>query len=463
MKLSPREQTNKLLLRAKEVLLVAPQKMNADIASAFLSLNGVLTQAGKSVTIVSDGEIPSQLSFLESGVVIQKSLKKNDDFVLSLSTDFTQVETVKHVFKDNSVDIVVTPKQGNFQPSDVSFPQNTTQFDLILVLGADNLEDVGTVFENNTKLFASTTVVNISVSGANEFFGNINVVDTSRSAVCEIVFEILVHDSSLMKFVEKQTATELLTGIIAQTDSFLDPITTATSLEIASQLQSLGADQSSIIEHIFKKKSLKTLKIWGRILGNLELDMVHRIAWSQLNKSDFELGEATYRDIGDMTDVLLRHTKGSELVALFIEQKKKSIIQIRSSNENIDFSDIQNFLGGGGELMPHGIDFEIEKKSLAEIQYPILKLLVHFQKQKLHIPEDVEIQKTDIFDSLKHSSQSSPKTEQKPIPTQILPETIPFEVPSNSKISHRHIPEENTQSTNTTLDDFHIPDWLKKS
>lgn len=468
MTLTPREQTNGFLARAQKILLVAPQKIDADSASALFAAAQTLTQAEKEVVAVSEGDIPSKLSFLKEDSLVRKSLGEDGDFVLSISTDRTKVNKVKYVIKDDSVDILVTPAQGSFQPADVSFLQSAGKFDLIVVFGAESLEDLGTVFENNTELFAATPVVNISVSPANEFFGNVNLVDPSRSAVCEILFELLEQNKSLVKFLDKQIATELLTGIIAQTDSFLDPVTTATSFEAASRLQALGADQSDIIEHIFKKKSLQTLKVWGRILGNLELDMVHRIAWSGLAKADFELADAKPEHIGDMVGELLRHTKGAELVALFVEHKKKSVIQVRSSNSNVNFADLQKFLGGSGELVRGGLDFEIEKKSVAEIQYQMLKLLVDFQKQRLQIPEEIEIQKMDITDLPDiHPAQTELPLSQKNGEKEVLatpPAHIPFEAPMQTEVPHTDIPM-GTQAAEVTLDpnDAHVPDWLKKS
>ncbi|MCF7918017.1 hypothetical protein K9L27_03405 [Candidatus Gracilibacteria bacterium] len=471
MTLTTREQTLGFLTRSAKVLLVAPERIEADEAAAVFALQKILIKAGKEVLAVSTGKVPKNLSFLHANKVFRDELGEDGDFVLSIATNNTKVDKVKYVIKENSVDVLISPKKGYFTPSDVSFGQSAGKFDAILALGVESLESLGELFESHTELFTTTPLINISVSPNNEFFGKVNVVDPSRSSVSEIVFELFQKDQVLLPLVDKDIATCLLTGIIARTESFLDPVTTPTSFEAAALLQSMGADQSEIIEHIFKKKSLPTLKVWGRVLGNLELDMIHRIGWSAISKADFELADASPDDTGAMIDELLRYTKGSELMVLFIEDKKQTTIQVRSSNGNINFSDLQNFLGGSGKLVRNGLDFEVEKKSLAEIQYQMLRLMVDFQKKRLQIPAEVEIQKTEIgIDETIHPSQTElplmKRSEPAVSPTP--PAEIPFDAPMKDCLSeggvHSDVPT-GTRSAEITLNpnDSHVPDWLKKS
>jgi hypothetical protein len=466
MNTTPREQAISFLTRSQRILIVAPDKWHEDEVAGMLALQNVLLESGKEAVAVRPADVPKQLSFLGGAEKLTQDLGEQSDFVISVSTDKAKVDKVKYNMKDDSVDILISPKDGFFSPSDVSFLQSAGKFDVIVTLGLESLEKAGKVFESNTQLFASTPIVNVSVSAGNDFFGTVNVVDPSRSSVCELLLE-LIEKTEGLDFNPK-IATMLLTGVIARTGSFQEPVTTANAFETAGKLQAMGAEQSEIIEHLFKMKSFATLKIWGRILSNYEMDPVHRLGWSSIVKADFELAEAKSDEVENMVEELLRHTKGTEMAVLFIEEKNKTLIQVRSAQPNINFAELQVSLGGGGELVPNGLDFTIAKKGVAEVQFEFLRLILQFQKDRLHIPQDVEIQKVELTETVHPAQTSFAMLEDKngPAVSPTPPSQIPFEAPQQA---HENALGKSdvrmTQSAEVTLDpsDKKIPEWLKQS
>jgi len=475
MNIHPREQAMAFLRRSQKILLTVSENFSGDEMCALLALQKVLRLEGKEVVAVSSNPLPKRLRFLGGGEIIKENLGEESDFVISISTERAVVDRVKYTLKDNSVDILISPKSGFFTPADVSFNQCAGKFDVIVTLGVDNLESLGKVFEEHTQLFAATPVVNIAISPSNEFFGKVNLVETACSSVCEVLFDLFRHTEPFSKHLDEDLATVLLAGIIDKTGSFLEPTTTASALEAAGGLQALGAKQSDIIDHIFKMKSLHTLKIWGRILGNLEMDSIHRIAWSAVSKADFELAEAKPEHVEDMADELLRHMKGAELAILFIEQKKNTVAQVRSSSAGTDLRRLHEILGGKGKMVRNGIDTVYEKKSLAEVQFEFLRAILHFQKQRLQIPDEVEMQKVELCQP--HPAQTSFGMLKKngkngyPAVSPTPPEKIPFDAPFQPHEitgivngTPSDVPP-GTKSAEITLDpgDSRIPDWLKKS
>lgn len=473
MSISPHEQAVALLRRSQKVLVVAPQQAGGDLISALAATKYVLTHAGKDVIAVADLELPANYDFLGVKELIRSDLGEDGDFVISLSTEKAKVDRVKYTIKDEAVDIIISPKSGFFNADDVTFHQSAGNFDLIVVLGADSLDQLGTTFAENTQLFATAPIINVSVSATSDFFGKANVVDPVRSSVCEMLFTLFEEKQSFSQYLDETAATMLLTGIIAQTSSFQEAATSASSFEVAAHLQALGARQSDIIEHLFKKKSLATLKVWGRIFSNLELDTVHRVAWSSLAKADFELAHAQREDIGPMVDELLRHTRGAELTVLFAESKKQTHIQIRSNVPSVDMNQLQAALGGGGERVDNGLNFIIPKKSVAEIQFEFLKLLVEFQKQRLHIPAELELQKVELTQVIEDKAQQTPLPTMSPAKTPAVSPTPPAEVPFEAPFKTQEITGKvkdktpdappGTQAAEVTLKPHNenIPNWLR--
>lgn len=466
----PTEQVIAFLRRAQKICITLPEKFSGDDICGLLALKKMLESSGKDVTAVAPGPFPSNLEFVGGKASLAQGLGEDSDFIISVSTDQAKVDRVKYSVKENSVDILISPKSGFFSERDVTFSQSEGGFDLIVVLGAEKLESLGKTFEEHTQLFATVPIVNISVSPSNDFFGRVNLTDVSRSAVCEVLFDLFQSTEPFSGFIDEDIATLLLAGIIERTGSFQEPGTTASAFEAASGLQARGAAQSDIIEHLFKMKSLPTLKIWGRVLGNLEFDPVHKVIWSGIGKADFELAEAESTDIEDMTGELLRHMKGAELAVLFIEEKSGARVSLRSSAPNINFSELNRALGGAGEMVTHGLDFFLEKRTLAEIQFQLLQLVIDFQKRRLHIPEDVEIQKEELLQADPAQTSFLPQKTEGPTISPTPPANIPFDAPFQSHESTGAMPKSSdvppgTSAAEVTLDpsDSRIPDWLKKS
>ena len=434
MSSNPIAQTISALGRSKKILIVGSSiKSSGDNICAILAAQMLLSRMGKKVVSAIQDPIPDKFQFLSGADLIQTDLGEKGDFVISISTKDADVDRVKYTIKDSSVDIIISPKSGFFSPKDVGFKKSAGNFDLILVLGAENLESLGAPFALNTELFASTPVINISAGMENEFFGKVNLVNSLASSTCEMFFDLLEYDEKFQKHLDPSLATILLAGIISATGSFCENSTTARSLEIAAKLQSLGAAQSDIIENLFKKHSLQTLKIWGRILGNLEVDQNHKIAWSHVTKADFEIADAKIENIEDFSSELLRHTKSSDLTVLLAETEDLTEIQVRSGNPDVDFTKLNYYLGGKGAKTDFGLNFKILRKSVSEIESDFLRLLINFQKERLNIAPEVLVKKVELKPAeVSETANLFPKktsATKEVVVKATAPENIPFDAP----------------------------------
>ncbi len=473
-----------LIERANKILIVASANQSTgDAICGVLALQIMLTRQGKKVTSVAQDSVPEKFHFLSGAKLVRNDLGENGDFVISLSTDNAEIDRIKYQIHERNVDIIVSPKKGKFSPEDVNFKKSTGDFDLIITVGANNLEELGAIFAENTEVFASLPIINISNSIDNEFFGKMNLVDLSTSSNCEILFDLFLQDEESKKSIDADVATILLAGIISETDSFREKTATAHSFEIASQLQIMGAMQPDIIENLFKKQSLTTLKVWGRILGNLDIDKNHKIAWSRLTRADFEIAQANSKQIGNFTSDLLRHAKESDLAVLFIEKDEDVEIQIRTNQPNVDLQKLNSYLGAVGHKNKFGLNFLIMHKSISEIETDFMRLLVNFQKERLQIPAEVKVEKIKLIpQKIDDSKDLFPRNTGTSIKEEIVPiapEHIPFEAPfqpheNAGKIKEVLTPKPPAEKIETTPDIIFdeeisdekaktaLPDWLKE-
>jgi len=266
-------------------------------------------------------------------------------------------------------------------------------------------------------------------------------------------------------------ATSLLTGMIATTGSFLRPNTTASSLEAAAMLQDLGAEQSEIIEHLFKQKSFNTLKVWGRIFSTLEVDVNHRIAWAYVTQHDLNQVEASEVDIERISDEILRYTEDVDLAALVIENGNGTTVQLRSKNQSLDWSDI--LAHPETKAVEHGVDIHLEESNAVAATEVILEQLIAWQKHRLNINEDTGIAKLSTEPIATEQPTLPIETVKKSGPVSATPPAeVPFIAP---KQAHENapmvmVPEEQSTPPGTqaaeviiNTNEKGIPEWLKKS
>ena len=425
MQKTPKRQALGLLKNSQEILIVGPARWSSDSASGVLALNTLLKKCGKTTVAVAPDKTPHQLQFLPNSDAISQTLGSGNDFVISISTKSAKIKNLNATEHDDVVDLVLET-EGTLNPSDLAFRRHTERFDVIVIIGADSPEDCGKIYADHTQLFTETPIINISVSPANELFGRVNLVDASASSVCELLADLFEEDESWKQLVDKELSTVLLSGVLAATDSFLAPNTSARALELAAELQQRGANQSDVIEHLFKMKSFANLRVLGRLLGNLQMDDVHRFAWTNLTVSDFELTETTIEDLDGWSDQLLRHINDTDLVVAFVEKDDDSLVQFRAKNE-FDLSVLEKDFIAEVVKVPHGFDLNIKGKSVPEIQSHILRIVADWQERRL------KLQKSDVKKlSLKElpAEDLSEKIEMKKAkPEAKAPEHIPFEIP----------------------------------
>ena len=430
MQKSPKTQAIGLLKQAKEILIVGPKKWDADAAAGVIALHTTLKKCGKTSIAIAPDEMPRQLRFLPGSDSVAQTLGSGNDFVISIATKSSTIKNVHATEHEGVVDLVMQT-DGIIDPSEIHFKQYTEHFDLIVTLSTDSLDDCGKFFQEHSQLFSKTPIINISVSPANEFFGRVNYVDASASAVCELLTNVIKSEPEFEKALNTELSTVLLAGILSATDSFLAPNTSAQSLEMAAELQSRGAEQSKVIEHLFKQKSFANLRVLGRLLGNLQLDQIHKMAWTNITASDFELTETTFNDLDGWSDQLLRHINGTDIVIAFVEKDENSLIQIRTGNE-IDLSTLEKMFEGTIEKVDYGFDLLVKGKSVPEIQSHALRIVADWQEQRLRI-EETDIQKTTLEELALPKEEVFVSPKKNSIPVAKAPETLPFEIPIQEK------------------------------
>ncbi len=329
--LTVKEQIFKQIERARAILIVFPMDWRPDAVSAALGLFLALKKTGKTVEVAAAEPLTNPLvskellAFLPGSSEIKYQLEHLRRFIVSLDISTTKVSQIKYVVENNQLNFIVSPEDGWFEPGDVSTKAGEFRFDLIITIGADDLESLGGIYDNNIEFFYKTPVINISCQAANEEFGQINMIDLGSATISELVFQLLKERDNFL--FDENIATNLLAGIILKTKNFKTGPLTPETLMTTSELISLGARREEIVNQLYRSRRISDLKLWGRVLSGLKITELDSIAWSWLKPeelNDLDLNEESLKDLVEELIVNLPDTK----ILLIIAEKDENLSEL---------------------------------------------------------------------------------------------------------------------------------------
>ncbi len=360
-----------LIRSAKNILIAPSSPMDGDSVGSSLALLSVLRKLGKNVIVVASDPMPEALKFLPMVDQIEKDLPKSKDFVISLDTNSAEVDHMKYEVEAGKINIIITPKNGKFSAHDITFNTGGANFDLIITVDTGDLVQLGKLQEENKEMFLNGPLLNIDHHASNGKFGTHNFLNYSAAATTQMITPLIqeLEKESGESLIDEDVATLLLTGIITDTGSFQHSNTSPEAFEVAAELLDRGARQQEIIKHLFKTKSLATLKLWGKVLSKITYEESSKLVYSTISLADLSETGAKSDDSGGIIDELMSNAPASEVVML-LKEKEPGFLSgsLRAPGNIADVSEIAGIIGGGGHKKAAG--FRIKGKTLEEgLQY----------------------------------------------------------------------------------------------
>ncbi|MCX6739946.1 MAG: DHH family phosphoesterase [Candidatus Parcubacteria bacterium] len=335
MSLNIQQQIFEQVKNSQKILITFKKDFNGDALSSALAIFLLLKKLNKQADIIcQDFIIPKNFSFLPQISQIKQSLSGIKSFVISLDMAKGKIKNFSYNIKDNMLNIYLTPESGNLDEKNIDYKSGSYKYDLIITLDSDSLESLGTVYEQNTDFFFNTPIINIDHSPENEQYGQINLVELTKTSTAEIVFDLIEqYDLNLL---DQEISNCLLTGMISKTKSFKTTNVTPRALNIASQLIINGADRDLIIQHLYRTKSINTLKLWGKVLARIKNDPNLKMVWSYLTQKDLIELNLQNPNLSEVIEELIISSPEAEIISLFYENEKNTISGLVYSSKNYD-------------------------------------------------------------------------------------------------------------------------------
>lgn len=325
---------------SKNILIVFPADREGDSLASALALFLFLKKQGYEINVVSQGleDTNHVYSFLPAYNQIQAALNNLRRFIVSVDISQAKVNQIKYLVENNTLNFIISPSEGWFKPEDVSAKAGEFKYDLIITIGASDLESLGKLYDQNVEFFYKTTIINIDHRPNNEAYGQINFIDLNAVSISEILFYLLKNYKP--DLISEEIATCLLAGIIQKTKNFKTPNLTPRTLLTTSQLLSIGANREDIVTHLYRSRDLATLKLWGRVLNKLRAEQGEELIWSQLERQDFTDTHSSTESLNDIIDELIMNVPSAKLVVIFCEMETSETKIIVYSLKNINALEI---------------------------------------------------------------------------------------------------------------------------
>lgn len=368
MNLVNKDQAKDLLRNAKKILIAPSSPMDGDSVGSSLALMAVLRKMGKEVTVVGYDKMPESLKFLPYVSQIQTELPVARDFVISVGTTGAEVDHLKYEVGENGrLNIILTPKTGRFNPADIQFVTEEPDFDLLVTVDTGDLVQLGKLYELHKDLFSKIPVLNIDHHASNGKFGSHNYLEYGFAATTQMITPMIMdfEKERNEELIDEDVATLLLVGIITDTGSFQHSNTTPEAFEVAADLLDRGARQQEIIKHIYKTKSLASLKLWGRVLSKIQFVPEIKTVFSTITQQDLIDTGAASDDNGGIIDELMTSAPGAEVVFL-LKEKEPGFYSgsMRAPGSLADVSEIAKTMNGGGHKKAAG--FRLRNMTMEE-------------------------------------------------------------------------------------------------
>ena len=293
------EQAKALLLKSNNILFTTHERTDGDDLGSVLALAIYMESLTKRVTISPVGGVPDSLRYLPRSEKVLGDISETD-------------------------------------------------YDLVVISGCSVLDRV-----KNPKIMAlPAPKLNIDHHPDNQMFGTVNVVDPSKSAVAELVYDFFKYCDWP---ITHEIALCLLTGIVTDTGIFMHSNTQASTLSAAAELMEKGARISTVTKHTYQGKDIASLKAWAKALENMQYDPKQKMIYSIITEEELQaLGNPPMSAFEGIVETLNKVPEAK--FAMFLKQDSGVIKgSLRSDpHKGVDVKEIAHTLGGGGHKWAAG-------------------------------------------------------------------------------------------------------------
>lgn len=224
----------------------------------------------------------------------------------------------------------------------------TEDFDLIIALDAGELRRFGALYTRHQAFLDQASILNIDHHISSNGCGQVSIIEPQAAATAEIL--VLFQQQANLPLPE-EAALCLLTGLITDTSSFQFTNTTPRCLEVAAELLRHGASPETVVQPIYRERSLVQARLQAAIISQARTSCGGRLIWSWADRTTLANAGAT-SEMDDNSSGMLRDIAGVQIAAFFKSygEPGETRLSLRSAapyNAAAICQRLSNGMGGG--------------------------------------------------------------------------------------------------------------------
>lgn len=262
------------------------------------------------------------------------------------------------------------PEFSNFfsylKLSELVYNGEERDYDLVIVVDTSSVDRIS---YGNYEYDKDKTIV-IDHHATNTLYGSVNYVNSNSSSCCEIIYELI----NMMNIdITLDIGEALLTGILTDTNGYLNSNVNSRTFNISAKLVELGVDIHKLYYKVLVSVSRISFELRKRVFNRLEFLCDNRVAFSYLTNQDImELG-AGNSDYEGMVEIG-RAIEGVQ-VSIFVRETEIGYkVSIRSVS-GVSSADIAVLFNGGGHICASGC---LINDSLDNVKDKLIKAVEEF-------------------------------------------------------------------------------------
>ncbi|HEX8287119.1 MAG TPA: bifunctional oligoribonuclease/PAP phosphatase NrnA [Pyrinomonadaceae bacterium] len=222
------------------------------------------------------------------------------------------------------------------------------EYDAIFVIECSDIDRPG------IKGLREQFTVNIDHHATSEHFGTLNWIDSTASAVGEMIYNLC---KAIGGRVTKEIAECVYMALVTDTGSFHFPNTTERTLKVASELVKVGVKPAQISEAVYNSYPWSRIELMRQVLNTVKRDPSGKVAWM---RQTLEMRENAGMVDGDNNGFVNIPLAAKEVVAaVYMREVAPNYFRVSlRSKGSINVAKVAEKFGGGGHKNAAGCRVE---------------------------------------------------------------------------------------------------------
>ncbi len=235
-----------VLQASSQFTILLPKNPKYDQVASGLAIKLSLESVGKQVTAACPDPMTVEFNRLVGVESVETNIGGRN-LLITFGPQTESVDKISYHVENGDLRLVITPKDGapNLDHRQLQFVPGTSKPEVLILIGAHDLEEYGHIYTNSRDHFNSPNVISLSHTPPTNQFAHYHFADASTSSLSELTTHFL---NTLTLSISDDAATNLLSGIEITTGDFRSPAVSASTFEAAATLLKKGARRHNPIK-----------------------------------------------------------------------------------------------------------------------------------------------------------------------------------------------------------------------